>query len=373
MTCIPVAIFRYCIARRCIPSGRTRHIVRRQSTVQTQSGCLRCAGIDKGIDPVHGLRRPLLVLLLIFASVQCVPVLPTPISSARAPFQLEELYRVAVSTPSEINEHLPALRCLGLRARSVIEIGSGAGRSSTAFLLGLAEGYDDTEGFNGPLSAKASTMGECAFLEGAFSPAQSLLSSDLMSRVRLPDDNTARVHLRQRRLLMVDLGSPSRVVPHLVHLGSKRGVDTIYRRGNVLMMHDPPVSDVLFIDSFHCHGQLKRELGKLESRTRRWIVLHDTEVDGPRGECHRARGGSGNCFDVARSLGWTLSDVMTGLGPSLAAFLASTPGRAWRVKAHFRNNNGLTVLERIASVGVGDAALDATAVQRDDQDFSFLK
>ena len=41
---------------------------------------------------------------------------------------------------------------------------------------------------------------------------------------------------------------------------------------------DGPV-DLLFIDTFHVYGQLKRELARFEGQVRRYIAMHDTEVD----------------------------------------------------------------------------------------------
>ncbi|KAH8072335.1 hypothetical protein JL721_3601 [Aureococcus anophagefferens] len=42
--------------------------------------------------------------------------------------------------------------------------------------------------------------------------------------------------------------------------------------------------DVVFIDTLHTYGQLRRELEKFGATTRSYIAIHDTEVDGQRGE-----------------------------------------------------------------------------------------
>ena len=82
-----------------------------------------------------------------------------------------------------------------------------------------------------------------------------------------------------------------------------------------------PECDMLFIDSWHTGEHLRGELEAHHTRVRRWIVMHDTETFGQRGE-----------------------DGSPGLWGALQDWLALHP--EWRLSEHFQNCNGLSILER---------------------------
>jgi hypothetical protein len=84
---------------------------------------------------------------------------------------------------------------------------------------------------------------------------------------------------------------------------------------------EPREVDMLFIDSLHEGEHLWLELVRHESRVRKWIVMHDTETFGVRGDC----GGEGLKVAIRRLI----------------------DRGDWRQAEHFTNNNGLTVLERV--------------------------
>ena len=100
--------------------------------------------------------------------------------------------------------------------------------------------------------------------------------------------------------------------------------------------------DMTFIDTWHIYGHLKRELAKMAPYTRKYIVMHDTEIDKIKGESLRER------HDIAtkiRESGYTYQEITTGLGKAIDEFLLANS--EWRIKYHFEHNNGLTVLERV--------------------------
>jgi hypothetical protein len=100
--------------------------------------------------------------------------------------------------------------------------------------------------------------------------------------------------------------------------------------------------DMVFIDTWHIYGHLKRELAKMAPYAKKYIVMHDTEIDKVRGESLRIHD------DIAakiRESGYTYEEVTTGLGKAIDEFLIAND--EWRIKYHFKNCNGLTVLERI--------------------------
>ena len=83
-----------------------------------------------------------------------------------------------------------------------------------------------------------------------------------------------------------------------------------------------PSCDLLFIDTNHFYCQLKQELRLHGPKARKYIVLHDTENFGTVGA--------------------------DGKTPGLwQAVLELVEEGEWRVKKHYHNCNGLTVLERV--------------------------
>jgi len=82
------------------------------------------------------------------------------------------------------------------------------------------------------------------------------------------------------------------------------------------------ITDLLFIDSKHTYDQLSLELFIHSPRVKRYIILHDTVSYGFMGE-----------------------DRSFGLLTAAGEFLLRNP--RWRVREHFENNNGLSVLERM--------------------------
>jgi hypothetical protein len=100
--------------------------------------------------------------------------------------------------------------------------------------------------------------------------------------------------------------------------------------------------DMIFIDTWHIYGQLKRELAKMHSYAKKYIVMHDTEVDMIYGESIRMR----HDIDLmVKNSGYSYEEVTTGLGLAINEFLATHP--EWKIKRHFQHQNGLTVLERV--------------------------
>jgi len=72
-------------------------------------------------------------------------------------------------------------------------------------------------------------------------------------------------------------------------------------------------TDLLFIDTNHTRSHLLWELKLHSQKAKKYIVMHDTE----------------SCKELWGAIGWLMN-----IGD-------------WKVKQHYQNNNGLTVLERI--------------------------
>jgi hypothetical protein len=96
-------------------------------------------------------------------------------------------------------------------------------------------------------------------------------------------------------------------------------------------------TDMLFIDTLHTYNQLSKELRRHEKNVSKWIILHDTITFGQTNEEFYQNG--------------VISDEISnqfvekrGLYTALIDFLEEN--RNWKIKEHFTNNNGLTIIER---------------------------
>ena len=100
--------------------------------------------------------------------------------------------------------------------------------------------------------------------------------------------------------------------------------------------------DMVFIDTWHVYGQLKRELNKFSKITNKYIIMHDTTIDEWYGELLRY---NGNAKDYTKETGFLVEEINMGLWPAIVEFICNNP--EWKIKERFTNNNGLTILERI--------------------------
>jgi predicted O-methyltransferase YrrM len=187
---------------------------------------------------------------------------------------------------SDINEHLPTLCKYASKCESIIECGVRRCVSSWALANGLLQNN---------------------------SPVKKLLLNDIQ---------------------------PCNIDDFLLKTNGL-GIDVSYQWCSNVEMELEQNYDMVFIDTWHVYGQLKRELNAFGKKTNKYIVMHDTEIDGVYGESVR------NKHDVAEKMemfGMTREEVTTGLQPAIDEFLASNP--EWKVCEVFTNNNGLTILER---------------------------
>lgn len=120
------------------------------------------------------------------------------------------------------------------------------------------------------------------------------------------------------------------------------GISTVFHEKSDL---ESPLeaTDLLFIDTWHVYGQLKRELARWHSYAKKYIIMHDTEIDGIRGES--ARDGH-NMQQQSEQFGIPVEEINKGLWPAVEEFLAEHP--EWVLHEKYVNNNGLTVLRRVA-------------------------
>lgn len=103
----------------------------------------------------------------------------------------------------------------------------------------------------------------------------------------------------------------------------------------------PIETDLLFIDTWHVYGHLKRELAHWHSHVKKYIILHDTTVDEWYGETIRKKL---NPHEQSKKSGIPVDEITKGLWPAIDEFLKSNP--EWKIEKRFTNNNGLTILTR---------------------------
>lgn len=106
-------------------------------------------------------------------------------------------------------------------------------------------------------------------------------------------------------------------------------------------------TDLLFIDSWHCYGQLIRELELHHKNVNKYIIIHDTSIDEFNSEIVRIPGrwSKPNYFEIIKKSGFNKYELTTGLWPAVINFLKLN--KEWKFKERFTNNNGLTILEKI--------------------------
>jgi hypothetical protein len=144
------------------------------------------------------------------------------------------------------------------------------------------------------------------------------------------------------KLYMIDPDCDIPSVNAFLDLARREGIDATFIHQSDLVCPLIPC-DVLFIDTWHVYGQLKRELAYWHSSARSYILLHDTTVDEWAGETVRM---GWNADEQSRITGIPVNEICKGLWPAVEEFLREHP--EWVVEKRYTNCNGLTILKRIA-------------------------
>jgi len=201
---------------------------------------------------------------------------------------IKKKYNILCETPSDINEHLPTLFEYAKKCNSVLELGVRGCVSSYAFALGLLN--NDT---NSGCRLIMNDLNECNI-------------SELLSHCK----NLDKIQIEYHWINDLDLNIDSNV-------------------------------DMTFIDTWHIYGHLKRELEKFSKITNKYIIMHDTTLDGIYGETIRCN------WDAHRQstiTGIPVIEILQGLKPAIDEFLIKYP--EWKIDKVFTNNCGLTILKR---------------------------
>jgi hypothetical protein len=200
---------------------------------------------------------------------------------------LRNKYESLCKEKSDINEHLPTLYNLAKDCESIIELGVRGVVSSYALTYGLVNNNSN-------------------------------IKKILLNDIQKCDINELLIHTK------------------------KLNIDVSYQWINDLDLEIKDNYDMTFIDTWHVYAQLKRELNKFSQFTNKYIIMHDTEVDGILGETIRNKW---NARDQSKNTGFNIDEINKGLKPAIDEFL--TNNKSWKLKQKFTNNNGLTILEKI--------------------------
>ena len=206
-------------------------------------------------------------------------------------------FRTMCNTASDINEHLPTLFRYAKQCNSALELGVRGCVSSWAISAGLHENKNGVK----------------------------------------------------KRIFMND--SRECQIGELVDILEPLGIDVKYEWKNDLeiVFGADEKYDMVFIDTWHVYGQIKRELEKFSAVATKYIIMHDTTVDEVDGETLREYGYNyqqafGRATELAAETGIPRDEIMKGMWFGIQEFLANHP--EWFIKDRFFNNNGLMVLAR---------------------------
>ena len=196
-------------------------------------------------------------------------------------------YEILCNEPSDINQHLPTLYKYSIQCESIIELGVRGCISSWALLNGLLNNNSDSK------------------------------------NILLNDINECDIN-------------------ELLDLTKDLNINIKYEWINDLDLIITNNVDLTFIDTWHIYGQLKRELEKYSLITNKYIIMHDTEIDGIYGETIRC---GMDALSQSEQTGFTLEEINCGLIKAIDEFLDNN--KNWKIREKYYYNNGLTVLERI--------------------------
>ena len=199
---------------------------------------------------------------------------------------IKDEYIKACTTLSDINQHLPILYSYAKKCRHVTEMGSRTGVSTRAFL---------------------------------FANPDTFVSYDYQYVTPEP-------HLAKGVLQLIALFDECR----------KSGINCTFIGKNVLEV-EIEETDMLFIDTYHCYVQLKKELELHAVKVRRYIAFHDTIQYGEKGEGFPS-------MDPNHPVHKTPMDGSGGIRKAIDEFLQSHS--EWKVVHESTDNNGLMVIHR---------------------------
>lgn len=215
--------------------------------------------------------------------------------------ELDILYENAKNRPSDINEHIETLYNYATECTSIAELGVRGMVSTWAFLKGLRD-------------SKIKEQAKLKFYAFDIVP----LEEDGLNRVCFENgiDNTNYFGMSD---LDVDISGE--------------------------------VYDMVFIDTAHNYPHCYEELCKFAPHANKYIILHDTTIDGETSEYVRLGYEPQHYQSLVERYGgkYTEEDFKKGLMYALGEFIEDYP--RWQIWQSYENNNGLTILKYVSFDG----------------------
>lgn len=105
--------------------------------------------------------------------------------------------------------------------------------------------------------------------------------------------------------------------------------------------------DLLFIDTAHNYVHCYEELCKFSKHTNKYIILHDTTIDGEKSEYVRLKYESQHYKSIIEQYDnkYIEEDFKKGVLYAIGRFIEENP--RWQIWETYDNNNGLTVLKYV--------------------------
>jgi hypothetical protein len=199
--------------------------------------------------------------------------------------RIKQNYQTKCNIKSDINEHLPTLMELSKECETICEFGVRSIVSTWAFLYGLLQ--------NNSLN---------------------------------------------KNLICVDIKNVN--CNNVISVAKEAGINMKFICEDSVKVQIPE-TDILFIDTWHIYGHLKRELNSHHSKVKKYIIMHDTELDKIKGESIRS---GWNIKKQSKDSGYPPEEIAEGLQKAIDEFLENHS--EWSVFKIYTNNNGLTILKR---------------------------
>jgi hypothetical protein len=142
---------------------------------------------------------------------------------------------------------------------------------------------------------------------------------------------------KPRKLISLDLINPSvfgENINDVYDAANEAGIEFQFIESDSLT-YEMPLSDLLFVDTIHTYLQLKKELNRHHKNTKKYIILHDTNIFGYVDETE-------HYYNRGKKEDTNLPE---GLCTAIDEFLIEN--REWVLWERRPNNNGLTILKRI--------------------------
>jgi hypothetical protein len=224
-----------------------------------------------------------IVTALLFLFSAPSPALYGAISGAQAGLKLQ--YDLASSQPTDINEHVFALRCLAMQCSTVVEIGLRSMVSTWGILQGLSESATPSRSYLG--------------IDLSSPPAQTLRFAG-----QLAEGNEIAFHFLQANDMDIEMGP----------------------------------TDMLFIDSLHTYCHLTYELETFSPYVKKYIAMHDTSA--PWGDADDI-----TYYGDYSEYPSEYNQEKRGLWSAVVDFLKRHP--EWTLYQRSYNNYGFTILKRV--------------------------